>query len=150
MRKILINVLDGQFNDHQMKQLEVIVRRLYAEYVSNAHTIVVWMENPPEHVYTNYQLSNMSFITMMCEAGYEQAKREALLKTLCVEWCDITGQDTTEVLISLFEPALFNAVLNGMRNRFSLTEKARFMADLLRSIVLSKKRRGLAVFNPNR
>lgn len=150
MHKIFINVVENQFNNDTTRQLERLVRHLYAEHVTNKNITIIWIINPVGQLYTNYAAAQTSMITMACPIGFPQAKREMFLKTLCQDWCQISGQTQHELVLSLLDVDLFNTIAKANQTRFSKSARAVFLWDLVKSCIRSKRRNGFASFNPNK
>ena len=65
MAKILVSVQADQFTDDQIKRLEAVLRRNYAEHVTDTKVTVIWCVVPQGQFYTNYKLSRSSLISML-------------------------------------------------------------------------------------
>jgi len=149
MAKILVSVQADQFTDDQIKRLEAVLRRNYAEHVTDTKVTVIWCVVPQGQFYTNYKLSRSSLISMECEPGFPQDRREQLLHACGSDWAAITGQDQNEVMLTLLEQELFNTAFSSTRDRLTAAGRIRFLWHTISSLVSSKVRKGYLSFSPN-
>ena len=149
MNKILCTVQASQFSDGQIKTLEAILRRHYAEFVSSDRAAVIWCIIPQGQAYTDYQPSQSSLVTMECEIGFPQEKRIALLKRCAGDWLDVTGQHKDHLMLALVEADKFKLLLDSNQQRLSPFGRLQFVLHMFTSLLVSKFSKGYLSFSPN-
>lgn len=149
MKKSLITIQQQQFNTQQLHQLQALVIKLYAEYISDERLVVIFCEIPSGQAYTNYATSRSSIVSAECIEEFPQEKRVAFLKTLSAEWVKITGQTPHELMLSLVETPLFKQIISSNQRRLSMSGRIKFIGHILSNFVRSKRQQNILLFQPN-
>lgn len=149
MKKALITVIQEHIFDEQIKQLEAILCRNYVKHVSSERLIVIWCKIPAEQVWTNYQPSRSSIVTIECANGFPQQQRVALLKSIAAEWGAVTHQHPDELMLALADADLFGVMLASNRERLAPIGRLKMVAQMATSLLVSRLRHGFLAFSPN-
>lgn len=147
--KGLISAVRGQFTAEQQVQLEGVIRRHYQANVSDATLRLFWMEFEPDQMFTNYQPSQSTIVTLECENDFPQQQRVALLTRCAKDWCEITGQDPDHLMLALVEKSLFAEMLASNRERLSALGAVQFYGQAIKRAVQAKLSRGIFAFSAN-
>ncbi|MCV6584839.1 MAG: hypothetical protein OIF47_04835 [Marinibacterium sp.] len=144
MRSI-IAIQEGQLSLDQLKQLETVVRRVYAEHIGDYELSIVWTVADKKHTVTDRQWSRSSACTIAVPNGFPLDKRQTFLLALEGEWRAVTGQHPDQMSFSAFDEDNFKQVIKGNLARFSPLGRFLFLARTMFRVMQSKRKHGVMI-----
>lgn len=141
--RALIAIQEGQISLDQIKQLEAVLRDLYAKHVGPQALTIIWNVADSQHTITNRAWSRSSACSLPVPNGFSDAKREALLLELDRNWRAITGQHPDQTSFVAFDKDRFDEVLKGNLERFSPLGRALYLFRMAMRLRRSKRQTGV-------
>lgn len=150
VKKVLCTVDADQVSDVQKKALEAALKANYSNHLSATERLsILWCELPPAQGFTNYAQPCVSLVVIEAQDGLDQQRREAMLGDCAADWARVTGIPLERLMISVFDATEFALYMQANQRRLSAWGRLRFGLHMLRSLLLSKARRGVLAFHPN-
>ena len=147
--RAIITVQEDQFSIAKLKELEVIIRALYAKHVSDDKLTVVWNIAGAGLAFTNRQPSRSSLVTFETPDGFEEERRAALLSECDEEWRAITNQHPDQVMVAAFDQALYSKIFKGNLERLSPIGRIIFQLKTIGRLLRSKFQHNLLITSFN-
>ena len=145
----LIAIQEGQISIEQMKQLEEIVRKHYADHVCDEKLVIIWNIAAKQHTITDRRWSRSSTVSMEVPDGFETQRREAFMLEIDKSWRGITGQHPDQVSVGAFDKSRYGAILKGNLTRLSPLGRLSYLGKLFSRAMLSKMRHGMLITSFN-
>ncbi|MCV6597493.1 MAG: hypothetical protein OIF40_10490 [Mangrovicoccus sp.] len=144
MRSI-IAIQEGQISLEQIKELEAVVRRNYAQFIGPEKLTIIWNIAAKQHTITDRRWSRSSTVTLEVPDGFDKETRERFLTTLEGEWRQVTGQHPDQLSVGAFDQSRYSAILKANLTRFSTYGKISYLTKLLTRAFLSRMRHGVMI-----
>ncbi|MBO9407876.1 hypothetical protein J7399_10580 [Shimia sp. R9_1] len=141
----LIAIQEGQISLEQIKALEEVLRKLYAEHICDDKLTIIWNIAAKQHTITDRKWSRSSTVTMEVPDGLETQKREAFMLEVEKSWRAVTGQHPDQVAVGAFDQSRYTDILKGNLTRFSTWGRISYLAKLFTRIFISKARYGVLI-----
>jgi hypothetical protein len=149
MKKVLVMIQENQFSDAQISELEKLLKRLYAEHVSQEKLTVIWSEVAAGRFFTNYAASQTSIVSAECDNGFPQKKRVDYLTALAEAWSAVTGQDLESLMLALVDATEFKVIADSTLRRLSAWGRLRFGMHVASNLMGAKLRGKPLRFSPS-
>ncbi|MEM7543502.1 MAG: hypothetical protein AAF384_18235 [Pseudomonadota bacterium] len=149
MRKALITVQEQQVSKPQIRKLDEIIKRNYRRFVGEDNLTSLWCRVPKGQMFTNYDDSRSSLVTLECPEDFKQPTRVAMMKAVESEWLTVTQQHPDELMLAIIEPELMTTLLGSNQHRLSFAGRIFFALNMLKSAVKAKFIGAPISFNPN-
>ncbi|MEM7466603.1 MAG: hypothetical protein AAF387_06920 [Pseudomonadota bacterium] len=149
MRKAVITVQENQISKSQIRELDEIIRRNYRRYVSAEKLTTVWCRVPQGQMFTNYEESNSSLVTMECPEEFAQEQRIHMMEACEKEWLSVTQQHPDELMIAIIEPELMGTLMQSNRARLSSIGQKFLALNMMKALLKSRIFGSPMSFNPN-
>jgi hypothetical protein len=144
MRSI-IAIQEAQIPLEQLKQLEVVIRQTYAEYVGDHKLTIVWNVADTKHTVTNREWSRSSACSIAVPNGFSLDKRQEFLLELERRWRAVTDQHPDQMSFTGLDEDDMEAVLKGNLARFSPLGRALFLGRTVFRAMRSKRKHGILI-----
>lgn len=141
----LIAIQEGQISLEQIKALEEVVRKLYAEHVSDEKLTIIWNIAAKQHTITDRRWSRSSTVSMEVPDGFETQRREAFMLEVDKAWRAITGQHPDQVSVGAFDQSRYSDILTGNLTRLSPWGRFTYLFKLFSRAMISKLRYGVLI-----
>ena len=141
----LIAIQEGQISIEQIKALEEVVRKLYAEHVCDDKLTIIWNIAAKQHTITDRRWSRSSTVTMEVPDGFETQRREAFMLEVEKSWRKITGQHPDQLSVGAFDQSRYGDILKGNLTRLSPWGRVTYLAKLFSRAMISKMRHGVLI-----
>jgi len=141
----LIAIQEGQISLEQIRALETMLRKLYAEHIGPGKLTVIWNVAARQHTITDRKWSRSSTVTMEVPDGLETQRREAFLLECEKSWRDVTGQHPDQVSVGAFDQSRYGEILKGNLTRLSTLGRVSYLGKLFTRVMISKMRHGVMI-----
>ena len=141
----LIAIQEGQISVEQIKALEGVVRKLYAEHVCEEKLTIIWNVAAKQHTITDRRWSRSSTVSMEVPDGFETQRREAFMLEVDKSWREITGQHPDQVSVGAFDQSRYGDILKGNLTRLSPWGRFTYLFKLFSRAMISKLRYGVLI-----
>jgi hypothetical protein len=141
----LIAIQEGQISLEQIKTLEGVVRKLYAEHVCDEKLTIIWNIAAKHHTITDRRWSRSSTVSMEVPDGFETQRREAFLLAVDHGWREVTGQHPDQVSVGAFDKSRYSDILRGNLTRLSRFGRFSYLWKLFSRAMMSKLRYGVLI-----
>ena len=145
----LIAIQEGQISIAQMKSLEQVVRKLYAEHVCDEKLTIIWNIAAKQHTITDRRWSRSSTVSMEVPDGFETQRREAFMLEIDRSWREITGQHPDQVSVGAFDKSRYGDILKGNLTRLSPLGRVSYLWKLFSRAMMAKMRHGMLITSFN-
>ena len=147
MKKILITVGEGQFSERQIKSLQSLIVQNYRTYIAIEPVLVLWNQVPNENVYHDYKEGQTSILVIECEENFEQTQRVKMFQACTGDWLRITGQRIDQLIISIPDTRVFNALLQRNSKYLTAAGKLEYFIRLAMNLLSSRISKGYHTFH---
>ncbi|WP_170755688.1 hypothetical protein [Ruegeria lacuscaerulensis] len=141
----LIAIQEGQISLEQIKALEEVVRKLYAEHICDDKLTIIWNVAAKQHTITDRRWSRSSTVSMEVPDGFETQRREAFMLEVDKCWRKITGQHPDQVSVGAFDQSRYGDILKGNLRRLSPWGRFTYLFKLFSRAMISKMRHGVLI-----
>lgn len=141
----LIAIQEGQISLEQIKRLEGVLRKLYADHVSDEKLTIIWNVAAKQHTITDRKWSRSSTVSVEVPDNFETQKREAFMLETDKAWRAVTGQHPDQVAVGAFDTTAYGKILKGNLTRFSTFGKISYLAKMFTRVMVSKARHGVLI-----
>ena len=147
MKKILITVGEGQFSERQVKSLQSLIIQNYWTHIAIEPVLVLWNQVPVENVYHDYKEGQPSILIIECEKNLEQTQRVEMFQACTEDWLRITGQRMNQLIISILDVRVFNALLQRNSKYLTAAGKLGYFFRLAMNLLSSRILKGYYSFH---
>lgn len=145
--KAMIIVQEGQFSIETLHQLQACVQASYKKSFPQEKLTVMWNVMPRGQAITDRQLSQSSLVSTQVPNGTQKQVREAFLNDCFDSWKAITGQNPDHIMVDAVDSDVFKSLLKSNLERLSLGGKLRFIRNMVRRFIQSKRKHNLLISN---
>ncbi|MDA4845157.1 hypothetical protein [Hoeflea poritis] len=141
----LIAIQEGQISLEQIKALEKMLRKLYAEHIGPEKLTVIWNVAARQHTITDRKWSRSSTVTMEVPDGLETQRREAFMLECEKSWREVTGQHPDQVSVGAFDQSRYDEILKSNLTRLSTLGRVSYLGKLFTRAMISKMQHGVMI-----